>query len=270
MKNERDVQVFRMERRGDTGALPGRGGQAGGNKNTMRFDASFRGGDPKDSRSPGKGQSDTHKKKKTDQLGRSQAAARHGFEGRGDLQGDGNKDERYLELAAAGRAAGECGGKMNRVESLIEQNIKYVHWIIHNKFANSPLSYDDMYHEGLFGLYKAAKTFDKNKGIMFLTYAGYVIGNEILMELRRNKNDKTVPADPRKLNIWETSEVEEAVLARETLRFICNHPNKKTRRAVRLRAAGYTQREIGERMGISRTYVEKLLGEAICEVRKWI
>ncbi|MEG1429178.1 MAG: sigma-70 family RNA polymerase sigma factor, partial [Hydrogenoanaerobacterium sp.] len=62
----------------------------------------------------------------------------------------------------------------------IEKNLGLVHSCAH-RFKGRGLEYDDLFQAGCMGLCKAVDAFDRNRGVMFSTYAVPVI----LGEMRR-------------------------------------------------------------------------------------
>lgn len=63
-------------------------------------------------------------------------------------------------------------------DTFIEDNLRLVHSLC-RRFAGKGIEYDDLYQAGCVGLVKAADAFDKERGLMFSTYAVPVILGEI-------------------------------------------------------------------------------------------
>lgn len=63
-------------------------------------------------------------------------------------------------------------------KKFIESNLGLVH-LCANKFRSKGIDYDDLYGAGCVGLLKAAKGFDRERGVNFSTYAVPVILGEI-------------------------------------------------------------------------------------------
>lgn len=63
-------------------------------------------------------------------------------------------------------------------DRFIEENLGLVHSLCH-RFAGRGIEYDDLYQAGCIGLIKATDAFDKERGLMFSTYAVPVILGEI-------------------------------------------------------------------------------------------
>lgn len=63
----------------------------------------------------------------------------------------------------------------------------YLVEILIKKFKYSYLDRDDLRQAGLMGLFQAALHFDKNKNVLFSTYATYYVIGEIKKEIRNNR-----------------------------------------------------------------------------------
>lgn len=74
-------------------------------------------------------------------------------------------------------------------DETVEQYKKFIYG--ESKKFFSKLEFDDAYQSGLIGLWKAYKTYDGS--VLFLSYAGRCIQNEILMTLRKSNriNEKS-------------------------------------------------------------------------------
>lgn len=57
---------------------------------------------------------------------------------------------------------------MNRRDQLIEEHLNCVHWVIHNFIRVNEsvcgLEYDNLYQEGCIALWRAAESFDEQRG----------------------------------------------------------------------------------------------------------
>ncbi len=83
-------------------------------------------------------------------------------------------------------------GDNKQAEVLIVQNRTLVEAIA-SKYTNSSLEYDDIVQEGMIGLLAAIKTFDKNNGTSFKTYAATCINNSIQTALKKFTRQKDIP-----------------------------------------------------------------------------
>lgn len=74
---------------------------------------------------------------------------------------------------------------LNR-DKLVEDNLKFVHYILRKNFKVSNDLYEDCFQEGCLGLCLAAERFDESKGLSFTTYASSYIIGYIQTFLRKN------------------------------------------------------------------------------------
>lgn len=168
---------------------------------------------------------------------------------------------------------------------LIERNLRLVAHIV-KKYNTGDKDIDDLISIGTIGLIKAIDTFNMNKGIRLATYASRCIDNELLMMLRTNKKQskevylyEPIGADREgneinlldviesadkdivenielKENISKLYELVDSILTDRERDIICmryglGHPGE------------VTQREIANKLGISRSYVSRIEKKAI-------
>lgn len=156
-----------------------------------------------------------------------------------------------------------------------EQMILSNHGIVFSVMKNLsiPLTDEDMFQTGIIGLLKAINTFDTSKGYQFSTYAFLIVRNELLMAFRKSKrsviaafslddnadigNGESVPyaemiADGKDyeenvVNSMFAQQIFERLESREkhifTMFFIENR----------------TQSEISKALGISQSYVSRII-----------
>ena len=181
----------------------------------------------------------------------------------------------------------ETGGEAERARAkkvLTEHNLRLVAHIA-KKYQNVDEEMEDMISIGTIGLIKAIDSFDAGKGKLS-TYASRCIDNEILMFLRaRKKISKEVSLyepigtdrEGNEINLLDIIEQDQddvvdrletadrlgrlAGLIHETL-------SEREREIITLRyglANGreVTQREIGHKLGISRSYVSRIEKRAL-------
>ena len=67
---------------------------------------------------------------------------------------------------------------MIEYEKLVSENLALVHSCA-RRFTGKGIEYDDLFQAGSMGLVKAAKGFDKDRGLQFSTYAVPVVLGEI-------------------------------------------------------------------------------------------
>ena len=174
-------------------------------------------------------------------------------------------------------------------EILIERNLRLVAHIA-KKYQNVDEDMEDMISIGCIGLIKAIDTFDAGKGRL-ATYACRCIDNELLMLLRSKKKTS------REISLYEPigqdkegneihlvdvieQEQQDVVEALELRGNICRlmllmqqELTEREREILLLRYGlrgnkELTQSEIGERMGISRSYVSRIEKKALNKLRE--
>ena len=174
-------------------------------------------------------------------------------------------------------------------ERLIEHNLRLVAHIV-KKYQNVDEDLDDLLSIGSIGLIKAVNTFDPAKE-RCATYACRCIDNELLMMLRsRKKREREVSLyepigqdkegnEIRLLDIMEHSQtdvVERMELdnnVRNMLALLERVLTKRERDIIIHRYGLYgeremTQNEIGEYLGISRSYVSRIEKKALDKLKK--
>ncbi len=177
----------------------------------------------------------------------------------------------------------ECLEKMKRGDKaakakLIEHNLRLVAHIVKKYYSGSG-EQDDLISIGTIGLIKAVNTFDSSKGIRLSSYAARCIENEVLMYFRssrKNSQDVSInePIDTDKdgnaLTLMDIMAAEDNILENldckmksEQLRsYIDEVLTPRERTVIRLRygldgGKPLTQREVAQRLGISRSYVSR-------------
>jgi RNA polymerase sporulation-specific sigma factor len=179
----------------------------------------------------------------------------------------------------------EAGDEAARA-GLIEHNLRLVAHVVKKYYAASGCQ-DDLISIGTIGLIKAVGTFNSKKGIRLATYAARCIENEILMYFRASKktaqdvfiND---PIDSDKdgnpltlLDIIATEDniaddIDLKIKIGKLHRFV-DRLAARERRIIRLRyglggVTPLTQREVADRLRISRSYVSRLEKKALEEL----
>ena len=102
-----------------------------------------------------------------------------------------NIDELPRELSASENKALEKriqAGEMDAINTLIEHNTRLVLHKVFTKFCFVDYDQSELVSVGMYGLVKAANTFDPSKNVRFSTYASRCIENEILLFLRKLRN----------------------------------------------------------------------------------
>ena len=177
----------------------------------------------------------------------------------------------------------EEGDKQARQE-LILHNLRLVSHIVRKYYASSK-NQEDLVSIGTIGLIKAVDTFKVSGGAKFATYAARCIQNEILMHFRSQKklaaeislNDTIdVDRDGNPLTYIDvigcddtlTDDVERKIATALALRLVKTQLTPRERNIIVLRyglsgAKPLTQRQIAEKMNISRSYVSRIEKSAL-------
>ena len=175
-------------------------------------------------------------------------------------------------------------------EVLIERNMRLVAHIA-KKYNNITEDQDDLISIGTIGLIKAIETFKIDKGTRLATYASKCIENEILMNIRTNKKNKVqvslqdpigVDREGNAISLIDILGTEaDCVVDQVELKVQINKLYEKLykvltdreREIIELRYGltpyGYkTQREIAQKLNISRSYVSRIEKKALKKLRK--
>lgn len=172
---------------------------------------------------------------------------------------------------------------------LIERNMRLVAHVA-KKYQYTDYDTEDLLSVGTIGLIKAVNTFNVDRGSRLATYAAKCVENEILMLLRAHKKYSKevslfepigVDKDGEAVSLVDVIEMENKEVL-DTLIFkqdvqdlykafeICLKDNEKTVVGMRYGLFGskeYTQREIAEMLGISRSYVSRIEKKALEKMR---
>ncbi len=172
-------------------------------------------------------------------------------------------------------------------EILIERNLRLVAHIA-KKYQNVDEDMEDLISIGTIGLIKAVASFDSGKGKLS-TYASRCIDNELLMLLRsKKKTSKEVSLyepigtdkEGNEINLLDIIESEQVdVVDRmelgsniRRLGRVLQTLEEREKEIIYLRYGLATgkevrQREIGEKLGISRSYVSRIEKRALYKLR---
>jgi RNA polymerase sporulation-specific sigma factor len=180
------------------------------------------------------------------------------------------------------------GDKSARNE-LVEHNLRLVAHII-KKYYSSSAEQDDLISIGTIGLIKAVNTFDSSKGIRLSSYAARCIENEVLMYFRSAKKNaqdvsinEPIDTDPdgNALTLMDIMAADDNILDNidykiksEQLRaYIAEVLTPREQTIIRLRYGldgnePLTQREVAQRLGISRSYVSRIEKKSLATLHR--
>ena len=191
------------------------------------------------------------------------------------------EERHYLELSAQ--------GDLEARNILVERNLRLVAHVM-KKYYSQSADQEDRISIGTIGLIKGITTFDTSKGARLATYAARCVENEILMHfrsLRKSAQDVSLSdyietgADGAPLElmdvICEDCDLLEQVSDRESVsrlrKAIDRCLTAQERRVVELRYGlggrePLRQRQVAEKLGISRSYISRIEKRALQKLRK--
>jgi len=181
-------------------------------------------------------------------------------------------------------------GNKDARDILIERNLRLVAHIV-KKYNTADKEIDDLISIGTIGLIKAIDTFDPDKGIRLATYASRCIDNELLMMLRSGKRQakeiylyEPIGSDKEGheinlLDIIESTDtdiIDELELQGNVKRLyelVDKVLTKRERQIIEMRYGlnlqeEITQREIANKIGISRSYVSRIEKKALKKLKE--
>ena len=190
------------------------------------------------------------------------------------------EERRYLDEMAH--------GSKNARAILIEHNLRLVSHIVKKYYAKTNDT-DDLISIGTIGLIKAIDSFDCSKNTRLATYASRCIENEILMHFRALKKQNgemllsdTIETDKdgNPLTIEDTlassvdmaEDLEKKTEWQKVARYINKMDDEREKEILILRyglrnTQPLTQREVAERLNISRSYVSRIEKKVLKDIR---
>ena len=190
------------------------------------------------------------------------------------------EERHYLELSAQ--------GDLEARNILVERNLRLVAHVMKKYYAQTA-DQEDLISIGTIGLIKGITTFDASKGVRLATYAARCVENEILMYFRSTRKSAQdvslsdyietgtdgVPLELMDV-ICEDCDLLEQVSDREAVFRLrqamgrCLTEQERTVVILRYGLGGRAplrQRQVAERLGISRSYVSRLEKHAMNTLR---
>jgi len=169
-------------------------------------------------------------------------------------------------------------------EKLIVHNLRLVAHIVRKYYSTSP-NRDDLMSIGTIGLIKAIDSFDISNGARFATYATRCLQNEILMHFRSQKKHSCevsineaidTDKDGNPLTYIDIISCDDTIAedidlrlnTRKAIELIRTRLDERERKIIILRygldgRTPVTQRELAEKLGISRSYVSRIEKSAL-------
>lgn len=179
-------------------------------------------------------------------------------------------------------------GDMDARDTLINRNLRLVAHIA-KKYSSSPSEADDIISVGTIGLIKAIDSYKPECGTRFATYAVRCLQNEILMYFRSQKKHL---ADTSLNEILDTDKegnpltymdilsidddiaerIDTKIKVEQLMKCIDTILTKREKQIIYMRyALGFskpmTQREIAQKLKISRSYVSRIENGAIDKLK---
>ena len=182
-------------------------------------------------------------------------------------------------------------GDLEAKHILIEHNLRLVAHIV-KKYQSMDEDVEDLLSIGTIGLIKSVVTFNPDKCVRLGTYAARCIENEILMHLRAKKKTARdislyepigTDREGNEIQIFDIIETDmddahQKVTLKDDIRLLYakleSTLSPRERVVLKMRYGlyneeEYTQREIAERLGISRSYVSRIEKSAIEKLRPY-
>ena len=173
-------------------------------------------------------------------------------------------------------------------QKLILHNLRLVSHIV-RKYYSTAKNSEDLVSIGTLGLVKAVDSFKVSTGTKFATYAARCIQNEILMSLRAGKKfsaevslDDTIDVDNNGnpltyIDVISSDESLENEISRKitsarALALVNSSLSSREKQIISMRYGLYdrqpmTQREVAEKLKISRSYVSRIEKTALEKLR---
>lgn len=182
-------------------------------------------------------------------------------------------------------------GDLEAKHILIEHNLRLVAHIV-KKYQSMDEDVEDLLSIGTIGLIKSVVTFNPDKCVRLGTYAARCIENEILMHLRAKKKTSRdislyepigTDREGNEIQIFDIIETDmddahQKVTLKDDIKLLYSKLESilspRERVVLKMRYGlyneeEYTQREIAEQLGISRSYVSRIEKSAIEKLRPY-
>lgn len=140
-------------------------------------------------------------------------------------------------------------------EKLVTDNMGLVYHIA--KVLNAAQD-EDLIQDGMVALCKAANTYCAGRGVKYSTYAYRCVRNEMLTSIRRTSEETHLSLDEKRIKSEGAGEPENYI-DRWEAQGEFNKLNERTRKIVKLKIEGYTQKEITKLLGLTASAVSNVL-----------
>lgn len=174
-------------------------------------------------------------------------------------------------------------------KKLIEHNLRLVAHVVKKYYTLTP-EQEDLISIGTIGLIKAIDSFDPDKGIRLSSYASRCVENEVLMHFRSLKKtsqdislNEPIETDKNgnSLTIMDTMSQDDDIIefvdtkikCKNLYNYIDKYLDEREREIIVLRYGLFqrkplTQREVAEKLGLSRSYISRIEKKALSELKK--
>ncbi len=182
-------------------------------------------------------------------------------------------------------------GDRNARDKLIEHNLRLVAHVVRKYYVTNKNT-DDLISVGTIGLIKAVDSYNDSNGTRFATYAAKCIQNEILMLFRSQKKlgcevslNDTIDIDKdgnplTYLDIISTEDtiaddIDKKIKINKALGYIRDNLDDREKTILVMRygignTQAYTQREVAQKLGISRSYVSRIEKSSLEKINKYL
>lgn len=193
------------------------------------------------------------------------------------------EEEEYFKMAKS--------GDMNARDKLIEHNLRLVAHIVRKYYASCK-NQEDLISVGTIGLIKAIDSFNFFNGARFATYAAKCIQNEILMLFRSQKklgyevslNDTIdIDKDGNPLTYIDivctedtiAEDIDKKIKINKALEYIRDRLDDREKQIIIMRyglgnTKAYTQREVAQKLDISRSYVSRIEKSVLEKINEYL
>ncbi|MBO5858901.1 MAG: RNA polymerase sporulation sigma factor SigK [Clostridia bacterium] len=180
-------------------------------------------------------------------------------------------------------------GNIQAKNKLVEHNLRLVAHIVKKYYSNAE-EQDDLISIGTIGLIKAINSFNSDKGIKLATFASKCIENEILMYFRGKKKSSQeisfnepidIDSEGNPLTLIDiiseendiTDSIDLRIKTEKLYEYIEDIKDEREKTIIIMRYGlyntyPYTQKEVADKLNISRSYVSRIEKKCLDGLRK--